>query len=181
MIDPLFLLPLSLGFAVFWAVSAYHKVRNLEGFKDVLRDYDVFPTWSLKSISVGVPALELTIATLLFAIPQLGAIASVALLLGYAVLLGFTALRGHALTDCGCGWGSAQDTTHNAPPMKLYVLRNVGLAIASGLILVPQTLRALTVFDWVNAVLATGCFIVLSAVLAKLFSNYNRMKVAGHV
>lgn len=181
MIDPLFILPVSLGFAVFWVFSACHKVRSLAGFRGVLKGYDIFPSWTLGPLSVAVPFTELAIAALLIVSPQLGALVSVALLSIYALLLGFNVLRGHTLHDCGCSWGSHRDTANYEAPIRLYIIRNLALAVFSALILVPQTLRSLTWVDWTNAVLATTCLMVLSTALAKLFSNHNRMKVAGHV
>lgn len=181
MIDPVLTLPVSLCFAFFWAITSFHKFAHLTWFQSVLADYNLFPNWMLKPLSICVALAEVMIALALLFMPIWGAFASISLLFAYALLLGFNALRGQSLKDCGCSWG--RHTLPDEPYMsvKPIIFRNIGLIALSALILIPQSQRVLSLTDWSNALLASLCVLGLGVTLTHLSSNYSRMKAFGHV
>ncbi len=181
MIDPVLILPISLSFAVFWALSAYHKVSENAWFKDVLKDYNIFPAISIKPLSILVPTAELIISIVLIVVPVWGACASIILLFAYGLLLLFNHLRGHILKDCGCAWGRHEDANNQTGSVRLYVIRNLVLAFLSAMILLPMRPRALMWMDWMNAVMASIVILGFVFTVLRLFSNYSRMKGFGHV
>lgn len=181
MIDPVLILPISYSFAVFWALSAYHKYSANEWFQGVIKDYHLFPALSVKPLSILVPSVEMMISILLIAIPTWGTAASVFLFLAYGLLLLFNYLRGHVLSDCGCSWGGNQGTNKQSSSMKFYVYRNVALALLSAIVLLPQSSRSLMWLDWISAIMASAVLLCLAFTIINLFSNYSRMKGYGHV
>lgn len=178
-IDPVFSLLFTMFFVVFWGGAALKKALKPGWFKTVLADYDVFPRPIIPLLVFLVPATELCIALAFIFKPIAGLSASMLLLIVYALVLTFNALRGHVVEDCGCSWGAGGVETEMISP-KFFIARNVMLALAGLLVLIPVNTRALRALDWINIGLAVLAFIVISMAMEMILKNRTQMKGVYH-
>ncbi|WP_026941051.1 MauE/DoxX family redox-associated membrane protein [Hellea balneolensis] len=179
MIDPLILMPVSLGFAIFWALSGLHKLNNFQWFIQVLTGYELFPKRLIGLMAMAVPVIEISVAAALALKSSIGLFGSVALLAVYTLLLIFNTLRGHELSDCGCHWG--EGSGDGGGKMKSYIYRNLLLMAAMMTMLIPTGSRHLGLLDWVNVVLALAFLSVSFLAVISLYSNFQKMKATGYV
>ena len=76
-------------------------------------------------------------------------IAVIVVLSLYALAMGLNIMRGNALLDCGCSWGdSAQPVTWSL------VVRNVGLIVVAGTLLLPEGTRMMAAVDYFGVLCA---------------------------
>jgi hypothetical protein len=80
------------------------KALDIPGFREVLRTYDLWPSWSLWGIAVLVPVVEALIAAAMLTGRRLtwGIAASLSLHLSFALILTVELWRGIPLQNCGC-------------------------------------------------------------------------------
>ncbi len=179
MIDPVFSLLFTVFFVVFWGGAALKKIIQPSWFKAVLIDYGIFPRAIIPPLVFLVPALEFLIAIAFIFAPIVGVFASVLLLTVYALVLTFNALRGHAVADCGCSWGGGHEETDMVSP-KFFITRNIVLALAGLLVLIPVNSRALGAIDWVNIGLAILAFAGITMAMGMVLKNRTHMKGVYH-
>lgn len=143
MLDPAVGVLLLACFALLFASSAVHKLRDPAHFAEVLRAYEVLPAGALR-LAPLVPLAELTVAAGLVAgATRFGAgLGGAALLVAYAGAIGVNLRRGRR--DLACGCGGADDARPIAPWM---VGRNLMLALLLALALVPWKTRPLLPVD----------------------------------
>lgn len=118
---------------VFLAAAA-PKIADPLGFAAALANYRVFPDVALHPIATVVPALELVAALAVLTGWRLrgGLWLLGGLLLAFTGLLAATLARGLDL-DCGC---FGRDAAAVDPVGPLHLLRNTGLLVLVGLLLV---------------------------------------------
>jgi len=113
--------------------TALGKALDVPGFRDVLRDYDLFPVWSLWLIALTMPLVEAVIAATMLTGRWLraGILASGLLHGGFAVVLTVELLRGVDLQNCGCfGVFLARPLTWFSPLEDLVML-SITLGVAA--------------------------------------------------
>ena len=120
------LLAAALGFAVLLGAASGRKLRDLDGFRLLVADYRLLPSWVLRPVALFVAGVEGTLALLWLVAPWssdvvgLAAIGTAALLLIYAAAIAANLYRGRSWIDCGCGGGGMLSWT--------MVVRNAVLA-----------------------------------------------------
>jgi hypothetical protein len=142
MVDPVIASIVRLCIAWLFLASAVHKLRAPREFRGVLAAYRMLPERLVMPVSIAIVLLELAIGGAALAQFSLAYAAAAAVLIGYAALMAINLARGHRLIDCGCG-GVAQ------PLSGALVLRNLVVAAAAWLALLPASSRPL---GWIDAV-----------------------------
>lgn len=157
MIDPAVAALLAGAFALLFASAALHKLLDPARFAAAFHAYQVVPP-VLGRVALLVPVLELAIAAALLAADSRhgAAAAGAALLLTYAVAIAINLGRGRRDLDCGCG-----GPRERRPIGAWMVWRNLALGGLLGLLLLPQTGRALDATD----ALTIGAGTVVAALL----------------
>ena len=157
MIDPAVAALLAGAFALLFASAALHKLLDPARFAAAFHAYQVVPP-ALGRLALLVPVLELAIAAALLAGDSRhgAAAAGAALLRTYAVAIAINLGRGRRDLDCGCG-----GPRERRPIGAWMVWRNFALGGLLGLLLLPQTARALDATD----ALTIGAGTVVAALL----------------
>ena len=135
------------------ATAAFHKLRDLARFRETLAGYELLPRAMAGSAAPAVAALEATLAVALLsgvAMASAG-VATALLLLTYATAIFINIRRGRVDIDCGC-MGPAS----RVPLSQGLVVRNLLLASAAMLLVVPVTPRALEWLDFAGVVASTA-------------------------
>lgn len=156
MIDPVIDISIRFALALLFAGAAWHKASDVHRFEAVVRDYHLLPASWVSAVSRLLPLSEIVLALGLAYGPTapVAACGASAVLLGYAAAIGLNIARGRRDIDCGCFASSSQ-----APLGLGLVARNLGLAGASLLTLIPERERPLVWIDWLTVSMA---LIVLS-------------------
>jgi hypothetical protein len=171
MIDPLLPTAIAFGFTVLFIGAAWHKLSARGRFEAILRDYQLLPEFLVRSLSVIMPAIELTLGLgwVSGLSPRVTALASAALLAMYALAMTINIVRGRIYIDCGCGFGASTDK-EQALSLSL-VARNIlliGLALLS---MIPTTGRDLGIADIAVIVASVLTAILLYAGSGQLIQN----------
>ena len=167
MLDPAVGVLLLACFALLFASSAVHKLRDPAHFAEVLRAYQVVPE-AVVRLAPLVPLAELTVAAGLFpGATRFGAgLGGSALLVVYACAIAVNLARGRR--DLACGCGGADDARPITPWM---VARNLVLALLLAITLVPWKTRALLPVDALTvaggAAVATLLYVSLDRLLGR--------------
>jgi uncharacterized membrane protein YphA (DoxX/SURF4 family) len=157
--DPAVTWLIRLALALLFAVSAWHKLRDLHAFRATLANYRLLPPGLSALLAPGLAICELAIAALLLipaaridgaAIAPIGALVLLAL---YSGALAINLARGRRDLDCGC-LGPA----HRQPVSPGLLLRNALLATGAALLLLPVAARNLS---WIDALTVAGGWAML--------------------
>lgn len=178
MLDPFISLFLRAGFSLIFVLTAWHKLRDLPGFKNILIGYNIMPLKTLPVLAMILPFMEIAIAALLIFLPYFGVFAAGALLCLYALIMAFNIARGNTQIDCGCMWGG--DISAFPKLSWAHVLRNLAMVSILALALIPTMMRALGVTDWTNLILGVGFVFVAVKTSFTLMAIYGRMREFGH-
>jgi hypothetical protein len=140
---------------LFLAASA-HKLRDMTDFRSVLATYRILPERLVVVAAWLVVVAEICIGVGMLWQFSVAYIGGAGLLLAYAGVMAINLMRGRRFIDCGCG-GATQ-------PLSIgLVLRNVVLAIAAVVALVPAPARPL---GWLDIVSMVAGVLVLGALYA---------------
>jgi len=85
--------------------AAWHKLRDLEAFTDLVANYRIVPARAVFTASHGLFAAEISVVPGIL-VPQLQSIGSglaMALLLAYAAAIASNLIQGRRELHCGCG------------------------------------------------------------------------------
>ncbi|HYC57892.1 MAG TPA: MauE/DoxX family redox-associated membrane protein [Candidatus Binatia bacterium] len=137
--------------------AALHKLRDPLGFRLTLQAYELVPQPFLIGAAGAVILLELVLTTWLasgIALAGAGA-AAAALLLAYAAAIGVNVRRGRLDIDCGCAGPASR-----VPLSSALVVRNLIVAAAAALLIVPTNARTIT---WIDALTISAGIASLSA------------------
>ncbi len=153
-IDPVLDLTARAGLATVLATAALHKVRDLDAFRSVVREYALLPNGSERLVAPGLAVLEIALAGALVWPPVRveACVALGALLLAYTMAIGINLARGRRHIDCGC-FGPA----HRQALSGWMVWRNLVLlaaAVVAGWPVSPRPLEPLDFFTFVSGWLA---------------------------
>jgi len=122
-------------------------------------------------VGVLVPLAEVGAGGLLLptATRTWGALLAVGLLLLITAAVGLNVLRGRTHIDCGCGWGP------EVPLGGGLLLRNLVLAAAALLVLLPVTPRETVWLDLVGALFLALFLVGLNALATALLAQHARL------
>jgi hypothetical protein len=101
-------LTVQLATALVLGSAVFAKLRDLQRFRAVLRDYAVLPSSWTSAAAMFLLGIELAVAGGLF-VPHsrpIAALLGAALLALFGSVIVFTLGRGRAVADCGCTWSS---------------------------------------------------------------------------
>lgn len=150
--DPLVHFASAGGLALLLGSAGLHKLRDGQGFAQVLQGYGAAFGKPLMGrtqtlLRVLVPVLELLAAAgvLMSVWLPLAALPSVVLLALYAAVLALGARRGTAIKDCGCHWGGRPQA-----PSRGLVWRNLVLLLPALNLMLPALGRPLVWFDAIS-------------------------------
>lgn len=189
--DPLWHETLALAFAALFAAAGALKLRAFREWPQVLENYRLLPARLVRPVAVALPIAELSVALGLLAAPEpavlpaavlpaavlpAAVLAAAALLVLFALAIWVNLRRGRILIDCGCLGGRLRQ-----PLAAWMVGRNLVLAGAALLLLVPSSGRALTLLDWVAAVGAALTLALLYPVLGIVLGRLPRAATADGV
>ncbi len=140
---------------LFLAASA-HKLRDMVDFRSVLATYRVLPDGLVALAAWLVVAIEACIGLGMLWQFSAAYVGGAAMLLAYAAVMTINLVRGRRFIDCGCG-GATQ-------PLSVgLVVRNVVLAAAALIALVPAPARPL---GWLDIVSMVAGVLVLGTLYA---------------
>lgn len=111
--------------------AALPKLADPPGFAKALWAYELFPSWSLNPLALGLPWLELICGLALCLGLWLRAATTwvAALLLAFCLALAINLVRHHPV-DCGCFGGAAPKTAaERLVDMRWSLLRDLGLLL----------------------------------------------------
>lgn len=102
--DPTVVIFCQVSLALVFGLAAWGKLRNLEEFVGVVRNYRLLPEFAVRPVAYATPVLEATIAAAVLVGPTRSpaALVAFALLAIFAVAMGVNILRGRRYIDCGC-------------------------------------------------------------------------------
>jgi uncharacterized membrane protein YphA (DoxX/SURF4 family) len=165
--DPALALTTTLLLASIFATAAVGKLRALDRFEGVVRNYRLLPDRLVRPVVHGLPLVELAAAAglILPATRPLAAAALILLLLVFAAAMAVNLRRGRHDIDCGCHLGLLKQRISWA-----LVARNLLLAgLASALILGDGHARPLGGLDGVTVLAGTLSLLILYAAFGRLF------------
>ena len=170
-LDPAIGLLLVAAAALLFASASAHKLRDLRRFEDIFTAYGVLPLLTRRHLSRVIPMLELGVAAgLLFDASRAHAVAvGTGLLLLYAGAIGINLRRGRR--DLACGCGGPDDRRPIAPWM---VWRNVLIALALAFVLVPWSVRPLSLTDAVTVVFGLLTLALIYLCIDQMMSYLHR-------
>jgi hypothetical protein len=168
MLDPAFGYLLIAGITLLFAGAGTHKLRDLGGFEEVFAAYRVLPDALARRLAWLIPCLELGVAITLVWPPSRSAapIAAAAVLIAYASGIGLNLRRGRRDLDCGCG--TARGRRAIAAWM---VWRNLILAAAVGITLLPWSPRAFNAIDVLTVMGGLAVGVALYAAVDRLLGD----------
>lgn len=165
--DPALHVTLRAAMALLLGSAAWHKLRDYTRFRDVLAGYVILPAALVPAAARLVPVLEATLGAAVawaLLLPFTGTAVAL-LMLAYAAAIFVNVRRGRTGIDCGCtGPG------FHVPLGAHLVARNLVLAAAAAMLVLPVTSRAMTWFDAVAAIASTmalsACWLAIGRLLA---------------
>lgn len=155
---------------IFWNASV-HKLRDLENFSMILRDYGVSEAVPGKLVAIIVATIEFTLATLLLS-PAFSVLAlqGIALLLGiYTLALLNVYASGKKLRDCGCGTRYQANQELTWWPIArncILILMTVSLLFFSNID------AAYSFYDWLMILPVAIIFLVAYWTMEEMQSNH---------
>jgi hypothetical protein len=168
MLDPAFGYLIIAGTALLFASAGAHKLQDLARFAEAFAAYRVLPEALARRLAWLIPSLEFCVAASVLWEPtrRAAAAAAIAVLIAYASGLELNLRRGRRDLDCGCG--TARDRRAIAPWM---VWRNLILAAAVGVSVLPWSHRSLSVTDLLTLVGALTVGVTLYAAVDRLLGD----------
>lgn len=177
-LDPVVGLALRGALAWLFVASAWHKLRDLPGFRTALAGYRLLPAPALGVAAAGLAALELAIglACLWPAAAPTACRAGALLLALYSLAIACNLARGRREIDCGCGGPGGRR------PLGIgLVLRNGVLVALLLLASLRASPRALLALDAVTAAGLLGVLALLHAGWDVALANASRLRDADRI
>jgi methylamine utilization protein MauE len=172
-LDPAVRLTLRAALVLLFAWAAGHKLRDGEAFRAALGNYSLVPQCWLRSVSMLLVGLELSVAVGL-CIPGVAATAACAaagLLALYTGAIGINLIRGRRDIDCGCA-----GPMRRQPISAALVLRNAALAGAALACALPASSRAFTWIDGITVAASVATIALLYAAIDGLLVTVPRIR-----
>lgn len=102
--QPMLLWTLRVFLALLFATAAVSKLRHVEEFYGVVRNFRLVPDAASRVIALALPVVELAVAVglMVSAIAAPAAMTAAVLLIVFAFALAINVARGRTAIDCGC-------------------------------------------------------------------------------
>lgn len=169
-VDPALALALRFGLALLFASSAWHKLRDLDAFREALHAYRLVPEPLLRPAVLALIGAELATSGAL-ALSVFGGIPAALLLSLYTFAIAANLARGRTEIDCGC-FGPA-----SRQPLSLaLVVRNFGLIALALACVLPEGARALVWLDGLTIAAFVGLGVLLHGAVNTLLANAPRLR-----
>jgi hypothetical protein len=168
--DPVFTQITAIALSLLFAAAGLQKLFLKESFRQVLAGYQLLPNRILNLASLVIPITEIALAACLI-FPQTrttGALAAALLLSVYGFSIWVNLKRGNLSLDCGCQLGQSAQTISQA-----LVYRNVMLASVALILLIPQSIREITLYDYGAVAFGLVITCLLYAILNTQIANAN--------
>lgn len=167
-LDPIYSLIVAVAVAFVFAHAATHKVKEYARHVGIVADYQVMPARLVPLLAPLFIGLEFAAAVfvLIPATRSMGLILAAGLLLVYLFSIGLNLLRGRTSIDCGCGWGSQQQSISG-----WLLIRNLLFIAVIASALLPLAERSLHLADWILVVLASSAVIAVYYIGDLLIAN----------
>jgi hypothetical protein len=174
--DPVLQAALHAGAAALFLFAARHKLRDPDGFRRAVADYEILPRAAAGALARLLPPFEglLGVACLIPATAGAACLAGAALVGVYGAAIAVNLARGRRAIDCGCGGPGGR-----RPLSGGLVLRNAALAAFLLLAALPSASRP---FQWLDAVTGLGtlaALVLLHAAVDCLVATNARLRAAG--
>ena len=167
-VDPAVQFTLRIALSLLFAWAGGHKVRDVAGFRSALASYELLPAGWIGPCTVGLIAMEISVAIGLW-LPGCAVIVGLAaagLFALYALAIVINLVRGRRDIDCGCA-GVAGDQ----PLSGGLVSRNAVLVIVALVITLPAVPRPLTWLDAITISAGVSVLALLYAAVDGLLAN----------
>ncbi len=163
--DPALQWTLALLLAGMWATAAWGKLAHRDAFRGMLHNYRMLPEAVEAPVATALPVLELLVALSLLLPPlrAAAAVASALLLLLFATAMAINILRGRTEIDCGCFVGATRQRIGWS-----LVVRNLLLALAALVLILPGGDRPLSGFDLFTIGAASSALLMTYLALARV-------------
>ena len=177
-LDPALHITLRAALALLFVWAACHKLRDREAFRTTLANYALVPQRWLRSVSMLLIGLELSVAAGLCipAVTAAAAYAAAGLLAFYTGAIGINLIRGRRNIDCGCA-----GPLRRQPISAALVLRNAVLAGAALACALPVSSRALTWVDGFTLVASATTLVLLYAAVDGLLVTAPQIRTMNRV
>lgn len=173
MIDPLFTLSITWGLAILFALAGLHKLTAQVATREAITAYQLLPIRLVDTAATVLPLAELLVAIclLLPSSRRLALAVATVFLTVYATAIAINLFRGNLSLDCGCSFGSTQQTVSWG-----LVHRNLVLALLAIAATFPSTARNYGAADFASCAFAVVVSGVLYMTVNNLLANarYNR-------
>jgi len=166
--DPVFTYILVSALCILFAAAGLQKLFLKESFLKALAGYQLLPETVLKPAGMVIPVAEIGIAVSLI-FPEtrtVGAVAAALLLSVYGLSIWINLKRGNLSLDCGCQLGQSAQIISQA-----LIYRNVVLASGALLILLPQSNREVSFYDYGSVIFGIAITCLLYAILNTQIAN----------
>lgn len=170
-LDPVVAHATASALAAVFLLAGAAKLRDPAAFQVTLEDYELLPAPAARALAWLLPLAELGAGGLLLltATRSWGALLALGLLLLVTAAVGLNLRRGRTHIDCGCGWGP------EVPLGGGLLLRNLVLAAATLLVLLPTTPRETVWLDLLAALFLALFLFGLNALATSLLSHHARL------
>jgi len=166
-IDPAIVWTLRSLLALLFADAAWRKLADPAAFTAAVRAYELAPARAARPLAILLLLGEVAAAAgLLIPGHEWGGALGAALLALYAAAIAVNLGRGRRDLDCGCGGPGMRRPVSNA-----LMVRNLVLAGAALVVLVPESERALGWIDLATVLAATATLAALWTAVARLDAN----------
>lgn len=157
--------------AMLFAFSALDKYRDVETFRQQIKNYQLMPEALVMPMSALLFATEVITATLLITQGyRWGLIAAAALLSVYAAGIWINLIRGRRHIDCGCLGSQGEGISY------YHVTRNLLLTGMAVVCLLPDTARELGWLDYLVIPVSVACGALLYLTFNLLIANSSNQK-----
>lgn len=135
LIQPMVLWALRIFLALLFVTAALSKLRHVEEFYGVVRNFRLLPDGASRVVALVLPVVEAAVAAGLVVTPLAApaAITAAGLLLVFAAALAINVLRGRTQIDCGCFRNGLKQPVSWLLVLRNLVLTGLALAVAAGL------------------------------------------------
>ena len=168
-----------IGFAVRGALAALmlaaavHKLRDLAGFRQAVKDYRLLPAATIPFAALLLPLTEATAGSVALLGGPVGLVVISGLLLLYAIAIAINLRRGRSNIDCGCFAFGKTGQPINSP----MVTRNALLAaIALWIALADVADRPLLWLDWFSIACAIAAVVLLYGIVEAALPQAREIK-----
>ncbi len=172
-LDPVFMWIIRLCLSMLFMFAALHKTKDAAYFESVLASYQLLPNkliYLAGKLFISAEVIT-SLALLIGPSRSLGAVLAFLLLSIYGAAMAINLLKGKRLLDCGCHLQAQKQ----AISWHL-VLRNALLAGVALLLLLPETIRHLQIYDLAVVAFGFTMCVLIYTIASQLNHTHSQLK-----